>query len=997
MLTSSKNWFPSTSTYVNRIEYDASGANGLNGNNGIHGNNGLGYGGNGAPGGNGASATNGSHGQPIDVKLAIQDRAVTVSINHQSLQALKLGEASAQIFLRSVGGNGGIGGKGGQGGEGSRGSDGQNATQSSSGTSGGKGGDGAVGGAGGNGGNAGDGGKVRIFLHPSETDLLMLSNIPDVRSGQVGKGGNGGNGGKGGSGGSGGSSYSWTTLETMYTTDSDGNLQTMFYTSLHSNSGGSHGRSGNSKPKGQDGQDGKRGLDGTFTIHVENQIYTEPYDLKITHTTLEDANNDDVIEPNEHVKVHLSIKNITSMPTPLQPVLLNLQQTALIKPRGSSLNIPSLQPGEIYNGYLKFKVKKQDTRIGKPLLCTGDLLYQALLSRVNKKMQTLSSQMHSFAVRYPIEISPVIGTTSVNLDEEAIFAIRVHNVSKKALGVDTESLRTAYVKIEVKSSEAIQRSDVFFGTKDNIKILGTEEITHSVNNIKPNEKLVFSDSIQFSNKALLPYQKLHLVASLYIGGIGERKVQHVRCIQKQTFEIQLAEPYKPNANADLLLVINSETTKQEIEHWHSLTKKLGLILSIWNVSLYDGISFYLNKNRMADTALQGFQGKTVIFLNQPFYDGVNDTQCATEMLPSFELFQIARDLKIKTYVIGNSIKIEEQYRPSAEDVRKYAESIFIEKRVLKSSQANLEAFYKKIQKLNTKHKKQDPRFQYVMVENFNKQLVSKHLFVSKYQLGEVKLIQAPNCNQTYFLHLPVSNQAIHDSSFIYSEDNVYAVLKMLPFEKKLMLIQMLEQTDRSVLRQALLSDLMDEQFTFSKEKWTGQWSQEQLKENLTHLNTFINWDWSGILEDDQKCEWVLNCLIYFRRAVKKQVLVKDYLLPNRRQRILASATINLIDGFINKTLKIEKSRWKTLYHLEKQALSQIDRYDLRDLIRNPLKWPHFQKNSWVAENSLVSESVLHMTHETAHYSTVNRHKNSFITQNERLLALDRLEEQMRSI
>ncbi|WBA86798.1 hypothetical protein [Endozoicomonas sp. GU-1] len=259
----------------NTLRYVTNGATGNNGACGANGNFGGYRGQDGAPGKCGQNA------HALKVAIVSYNNIIFVQGNETSNE-LNISDRTVTISVEARGGDAGNGGNGGDGGKGVTGPKGKNATRYRWGQNGGQGGTGGNGGDGARGGDGGNGGKVTLTVAPSQTDLLMLFNTPDVRGGAHGRGGKGGYGGPGGDGGKGGESHHYVTTETC--TDSSGRTQTRFKT--HYQPGGSQGPHGLPGQDGRNAPDGRCGNAGSFHIAEGTRRYTGPYDLSVTASRL---------------------------------------------------------------------------------------------------------------------------------------------------------------------------------------------------------------------------------------------------------------------------------------------------------------------------------------------------------------------------------------------------------------------------------------------------------------------------------------------------------------------------------------------------------------------------------------------------------------------------------------------------------------------------------------------------------------------------------------
>lgn len=908
--------------------------------------------------------SNGQNAKSIHLTLSSDTDHVTVISNTNQTHKLQLGDAASYVFLKAVGGNGSNGSPGYHGRDGSSGSDGVSASMYSWGTNGEDGADGGDGGNGGNAGHGGHGGHIRLTVAPEDTALLMLTNHPSTYGGLGGTGGKGGVGGSGGTGGRGGASYSWTTThtrqvpvtrsvqtETGYTTETDYVTET--YYESHSNPGGSDGRSGSRGRDGADGANGVKGANGSFFIHVGDKVYPSRYNLDVDHYAVEDSNGDGILEPGDKVSVKAAVKNIGAMPTPAREgIAVSLQNSQWTRFDPSTLQpvVPALDSGASFSlpGKLQFTIKHMPPAVGAPLAMQDSIHFNAVMQRVNKAFVDFATRFVPIRIGYPVEISPIKGTRAAAINDEGSFDFAVHNISSKAVGSHSHANRALFVKWEVAPQSEIAADDILFKDPTGALVEGKEGLKLHVTDLSSNKFQKMGPSFTFANKALQPYKKVKFIASLHLSDPCEK--DRFNCIQQQPFEVQLAEGYRRDPQSDVLLVTNSNTTKDEIQAWRSLAQDLGLKLSIWNTSLYKGISLAAENSRTQTKLLQDFQGKTLVFLNNTFMDDINQPHTSAGCLPPGELFTAAAEHGIKSYVIGNKFESEVQLSPSLKAVDAVAQHTITTKAIFKPADKPQD-LRKKVQKMADEMRQNDPRMGHFLVETYAPKLLTKGRIQSTYRLGDVKVYKAPRLDQSYFLNVETSEQNLHSGQFIASNENAYGLLKMLPFEKKLQVMETISQKYRETLKQAILSDLADEQHVFSQDRWSGEWPKEKLMKGLTQLNACLAFDWSRASSHTQFM--LQDILTTLMASTDKMVTVCDYLWFSRRQRILASATRTLITPFLTKTLKMSEKDVKAEYQKRKDQLAKIAKPKVWPQLRNPKDFVFFRQDNWRPHSRII--------------------------------------------
>lgn len=993
---------------TNTLRYDNSGFHGKRGTNGSSGCS------SGTSGNDGTTGENGGHASGLSVRLATGNGQVFVDKNGQRAQ-FPLSKRDACIFLKARGGNGGDGGHGGRGAKGRTGDRGSDATRYSNGTDGGRGGPGGRGGNGGCGGNAGNGAKVSIQVNPEDTDLLMLTNIPDVSGGTKGKGGFGGNGGKGGDGGRGGNSLRWTTTGYKTKTDEYG-THTETYTIHHYNPGGHTGPRGREGCSGNNGADGRDGNDGTFTIIAGSKQYKTPYNLSVTGCDLKDDSDDQIIEPGERVEARFKVKNNGGMPTPdCQSIRMELVNDRWVNfdPQ-STFHLPTaLQAGQQYTpkNVLKFRVSEAAMVTGAPLKAEARVHFRATVERVEREFSQVKSQYKDFVVKYPAQLDPISGVSCISADEEALISVKVNNISSRELGVNGEQRRTVNMKYEVLPNSETSGSDITFFSRDGDVYNGHRGLDKSVRSLPSHKKETMSGSLVFSNPGLEPYSRVRVAAKLQLGNLAfPDDEQQAKTIQQTVFEVQLAETFRANPAADFLLVTNGNTSLNEMRAWQKLARQLGLKFATWNSTLYNGISLYHQSQPQPEvqtaasaparemtapafkdyqsesltiksrSLLELFQDKTIVFLNYP--DSRN--KIATDTLPSFELFYSASlPNNIRTYVVGNAVTHEDQFHPDEDYVENIKPITKVESYLFRKdiSKGKLKKSAEKhAEQLRRKH----PEKTYTVVYDYRiRKLPNSRFGIKRYELGDIRSCLSPRQNMFTYLNNP--SNAANRSAYVNSEPNVYRLLKSLSLTKKLTLIKSVDESHKDCLKKAIFADLVDEYKAFSQDKWTGTWNKESLKNGLSGLQQVLN----GEYNDEEK-QWIQELLLEFRAFTCRIPNLADRWFIRRRQRLLSCATQEMVDGFLQKKHLVASGSWKEKYEAINMNLKKIGRAQVWSKYQSPAD-SVLPQYDLADKNRVIDKQNLDAAYSCRRTSSVAESQHHFENQEQRLLALKKLE------
>jgi len=578
-------------------------------------------------------------------------------------------ERDALICLTARGGRGGAGGQGGRGGDGARGRSGSDATRYSSGSDGGPGGDGGDAGGGGDGGPGGDGGEVVVRASEHDTHLFMLVQ-GDVGAGRGGAAGQNGAAGRGGSGGSGGSSYSWTEIQTD--TDSNGNTTTR--TTSHSSSGGSTGVSGSdgraSRRRPAAGRAGTAGATWFEVRRADGVVsrYTDRYDLRLLGFSHRNESDDAIYEPGERVFIEdIAIANVGGMPLPSHhDVRVALEAgtfavpelddtgapSTLVLPRGLPARERHVLPGRL-SFVLAPHVPKGPSA---PLAVEETLRIRAYLPAAKRTFRELdrgASEAHGkIVVRYPVEISPVEGLTSLAAGQVTKVRLRVRNVSNKAFGAASDQGRTLAVRVGLGYGELGATDVAFFHETGEPAPLGPGVLT-PIPLVEAEGYVDYEAKLGICEHAP-PYAsaRVSFVCEVTpVDGGGPRPVQI------QELVVRVGRPLVAS-EADVLLLVNEGTTQEELAAWEGHVAAMGLRVATWDVSLEDGVAVL---ERIAEGTLSF---RTVVVLDNPVAAREGGERTTSALVPKELALALVRR-GVELLFVGGGKKLANLVVPTA--------------------------------------------------------------------------------------------------------------------------------------------------------------------------------------------------------------------------------------------------------------------------------------------------------------------------------------------
>ncbi len=683
------------------LRLDASGSPGVNGQDG------RGYstspGASNGRGSDGANATPSTEGQSAGrIQLRVQDFApegqtvparilVTGTVNGRQVQNELQVVPNGHIILNAVGGQGGRGGGGGDGQGGCNGHNGSDATRSSRGSNGTNGCNGGAGGSATKGSDGGAGGDIVVQLSAQDLHLALMVQS-NVRGGEGGQGSKNGRGGSGGRGGRGGNSISWTTNEYAGTRQvpyqesvsrsrtvsrSNGNgtysTSTEYYTEYvtryrtedvyqtrhHSNPGGLDGSSGNSGSDGRGSTSpGSRGAHGNFRFVVQGEdgheeIFEQAFQLQLVSYDFEDEDRNGIFEPGERVRVYnLKVRNASRMPSPgpKAKILTILANSSWVVANPQALEIPALKGLEARSipGELIFTVKNNRLAVQAERATVQDTIVpMAHIQRIRSYLDTYQLPK-TFTIGYPIELTSFSTAESLGPGESAPLVWKIRNLSSKDIGLSSSLARAIEVGLKRAGGDANPGSVKFYAPDG--QLTGHEDggFSTGIPLIKAGETLAVEGRLQVAKDAV-PYTRYGFSTLLNLqpfnGGAPE-------ATQQRDLNLRIAQTYQFNPKAQVLVVTNRNTSRQQIEALKRRLDQLGITFDLWDYSYYGFFALTkdlaINGNR---SLLSSYEGRTIVLLGE-VGSGVSERDALLEQVTAEDFARAATDSGINFLAVG---------------------------------------------------------------------------------------------------------------------------------------------------------------------------------------------------------------------------------------------------------------------------------------------------------------------------------------------------------
>lgn len=458
--------------------------------------------------------------------------------------------------------------------------------------------------------------------------------------------------------------------------------------------------------------------------------------------------------------------------------------------------------------------------------------------------------LRSIRISYPVRLSTISHPATISRYQELPFAVKLRNDSNRMIGSDAEGNRQCYVTIESKSLSP-QIVQLYDRQRDCSYAL-SDEFKRAIFRLKPGKSETISGTIKITD-AIPSHSIVSLTFKLHLQSISD---QSTHVIQEKKLTYQIVDEYIDNPAADIVLVTNREIYYETIRSWKRLAEKLGSALSVWNVSLYHDFSF-TKKRRDGSCLGDELAGKVVIILDNEFYDATSNQMVrASSFFSKHEALIAARDYGIKIYSIGSSANM--------------TDFLMID-RFAKSSLGNKEEIYEKkfsshpaqesalrdyAKHRSERYEELDPLTRHAVLYQFNPKVIHESFFHKTYlgDLVHLKLLSTTRAS------ICVENRTDMDCR----QEDVFRILKLFPFEKKLKCLEKVTNDDYcQIVSDSILSDLIDEFSYLMKCESLKSKNSSELNKLIVALNIFCQYkpDFSESYLAEDKMVPIFNIIL----------------------------------------------------------------------------------------------------------------------------------------
>ncbi|MEO7094778.1 MAG: hypothetical protein ABI175_16085, partial [Polyangiales bacterium] len=342
-----------------------------------------------------------------------------------------------------------------------------------------------------------------------------------------------------------------------------------------------------------------------------------------------------------------------------------------------------------------------------------------------------------------------------------------------------------------------------------------------------------------------------------------------RPAQIRDFDVRVARPFQVS-DADVLLVVNHRTTREEIEAWDQLAERLAFKTAIWDLSRERHLD--LEKPLNGGVALADwFKKKAVVILDNEI-DGpegpthphvfLADDQATRAAEAGIDIAFVGKGMKMRRLLVPSPAPegtpptapsenpaalvkvVREAPRGSLTIYRTYwmrwwakPSADWLEKQALKLSE-----------RLGEAH----PDQRHVVVHRFAPEVDGKSMWMNKWRVGTIDTVRTLDADAGAIVHASVDEKDLHDPAYAASDHATTALLVMFDFAENLERMRRMAlrvdiaEKDLLPVTEALLLDLANELAAVLAPGWKGDTSGRELEAHLPRLEALAK---AGITAD----------------------------------------------------------------------------------------------------------------------------------------------------
>ena len=259
---------------------------------------------------------------------------------------------------------------------------------------------------------------------------------------------------------------------------------------------------------------------------------------------------------------------------------------------------------------------------GEAFSVTTSLTIRAQMTPFGRDFDAFVNPM-PFTITYPVKMSPVAALPSVPVGGNTFVRFSVSNVSLREYGEDSEIGRVVIVKATYAGGDLGTSKVQFVPIVDGNP---TSPIADETQALWPIPRLSAGKTINLTGHLSLsedaePYSTANFSVDLFLGKIQNPK-NAIR-IQHRQISVSASTVYKKTPGSGTLLVVNQQTTKEELKAWEELAgfifgnKNPARVVDVWDIS-HEGDLDLKSLLQNGSTLMEDWRSCTIVVLDNPF-------------------------------------------------------------------------------------------------------------------------------------------------------------------------------------------------------------------------------------------------------------------------------------------------------------------------------------------------------------------------------------------
>ena len=470
--------------------------------------------------------------------------------------------------------------------------------------------------------------------------------------------------------------------------------------------------------------------------------------------------------------------------------------------------------------------------------------------------QTTAILVVYYAIEFPLPIWACLDVVALSAWLNVALRVRfsLTNQSRFALGASSDCKRVVRIRVATAPDSELGDEHVTL-LADGAELPPGAGWTHELATIGAGDTTALELTVRIKDSAP-EYLRFAAHVTLEIGAIDAPASP--RPIQLRGFDVRVARPFQVS-DADVLLVVNHRTTREEIEAWDQLGARLAFKTAIWDLSrerhldlekpLHGGVALadWFAKKALVilDNEIEGPEGPTHphVFLA--------DDQATRAAVAGIDIAFVGKGFTLRRLLVPSPPPSDAPPLPIAADTTALVKTMQEAPRGTttvyrsywlrwwaKPEPAWLE---KQAHKVSAQLGETLPDQRHVVIHRFAPEVDGKSMWMNRWKVGTIESVRSLDLDAGAIVHASVGDQELHDPAYSASDHATTALLVMFDFDENLERLKRLiarDEITQAVLgpvADALLLDLANELAAVLLPGWKGETSGKELEAQLPRL------------------------------------------------------------------------------------------------------------------------------------------------------------------